>query len=115
MYALDSMFYYFAQSNIGAVTYTVLAQTKIFFTVAALRLRSMLGELDISQLVGLMFLFTGATLVAMRDVACGVAATGGNRGLGIVGLLFAQACTATANVAYEKELREVSGSNQCVC
>ncbi|KAL1510712.1 hypothetical protein AB1Y20_007004 [Prymnesium parvum] len=106
IYALDSLFYFFAQSNLGAVTYTVLAQTKIFFTVAALRLRSMLGKLDPLQLVGLIFLFLGATLVAMRDVACGVAAGGGNRSLGIAGLLFAQACTATANVAYERSLRE---------
>lgn len=106
VYALDNLFYFFAQSNVGAVTYTVLAQTKIFFTVAVLRMRNMLGEFRVGQKVGLGFLFLGAVLVALRDVATGVAATSGNRVLGIAGLLVAQAATATANVAYERKLRE---------
>ena len=106
IYALDNLFYFFVQSNVGAVTYTVLAQTKIFFTVAVLRLRDMLGELQRGQKAGLICLFAGATLVALKDVATGVAATSGNRGLGIAGLLFAQGATATANVAYERQLRE---------
>lgn len=106
VYALDSLFYFYAQSNLGAVTYTVLAQTKIFFTVGTLRLRGMLGRLSPAQLLGLLCLFAGANLVALKDVATGVAARGGNRALGIAGLLFAQACTATANVAYERRLNE---------
>ena len=106
VYALDSLFYFYAQSNLGAVTYTVLAQTKIFFTVATLRLRGMLGKLSPMQLLGLLCLFAGANLVALKDVATGVAARGGNRALGIAGLLFAQACTAIANVAYERRLNE---------
>ena len=106
VYALDNLLYFFAQSNVGAVTYTVLAQSKIFFTVAALRMRGMLGELKRSQQFGLLCLFSGAVLVALKDVATGVAASQGNRMLGIVGLLCAQAATATANVAYERKLRE---------
>lgn len=106
VYAIDSLFYFFAHSNIGAVTYTVLAQTKIFFTVSVLRLRGMLGQLRIAQMLGLVLLFAGANLVALRDVAVGVAASGGNRALGITCLLLAQALTAVANVAYERRLRE---------
>lgn len=86
--------------------YTVLAQTKIFFTVAVLRMRNMLGKLKQQQLVGLGFLFGGAVLIALKDVATGVAASSGNRALGIAGLMCAQAVTSTANVAYEKRLRE---------
>ena len=52
VYALDSVFYFYAQSNLGAVTYTVLAQTKIFFTVAALRMRGMLGSAAGAQVYG---------------------------------------------------------------
>jgi len=106
VYALDNLFYFFAQSNVGAVTYTVMAQTKIFFTVGMLRMRGMLSELKSSQLLGLALLFGGACLVALKDVATGVAAASGNRALGIAGLLCAQAATATANVAYERQLRE---------
>ena len=50
-----------------------------FFTVAVLRMRNMLGEFRVGQKVGLGFLFLGAVLVALRDVATGVAATSGNR------------------------------------
>lgn len=64
------------------------------------------GVLLPTQLLGLLCLFAGANLVALKDVATGVAAAGGNRAFGIAGLLFAQACTATANVAYEKKLNE---------
>ncbi|EOD14212.1 hypothetical protein EMIHUDRAFT_459434 [Emiliania huxleyi CCMP1516] len=129
VYALDNMLYFFAQSNVGAVTYTVLAQAKIFFTVAALRMRGMLGPLRPQQMLGLSCLFGGAVLVALKDVATGVAASSGNRALGIAGLLCAQAkapsshtlqrhyrdtsprpeaqaMTSFANVAYERQLRE---------
>lgn len=109
-YALDSIFYFFVQSNVGAVTYTVLAQTKIFFTVLLLRLRGMLDQLAPAQKLGLVSLFAGANLVALKDVATGVAATNnGNRALGIAGLLCAQAVSAIANVAYERRLREPGG------
>mmetsp|Transcript_39115 Transcript_39115/g.91529 ORF Transcript_39115/g.91529 Transcript_39115/m.91529 type:complete len:273 (-) Transcript_39115:74-892(-) len=90
IYAVDSLFYFYAHSNIGAVTYTVLAQTKIFFTVAVLRMRGMLSKLRPAQRFGLVLLFAGANLVTLRDVAVGVAASGGNRGLGISCLLAAQ-------------------------
>ncbi|EOD32576.1 hypothetical protein EMIHUDRAFT_456055 [Emiliania huxleyi CCMP1516] len=83
VYALDNMLYFFAQSNVGAVTYTVLAQAKIFFTVAALRMRGMLGPLRPQQMLGLSCLFGGAVLVALKD-----------------------AMTSFANVAYERQLRE---------
>lgn len=106
VYALDNMLYFFAQSNVGAVTYTVLAQAKIFFTVAALRMRGMLGPLRPQQMLGLSCLFGGAVLVALKDVATGVAASSGSRALGIAGLLCAQAMTSFANVAYERQLRE---------
>jgi drug/metabolite transporter (DMT)-like permease len=109
-YALDSIFYFFVQSNVGAVTYTVLAQSKIFFTVLLLRLRGMLGQLRPAQRLGLLSLFAGANLVALKDVATGVAAANdGNRLLGIAGLLCAQAVSAIANVAYERRLREPGG------
>lgn len=109
-YALDSIFYFFVQSNVGAVTYTVLAQTKIFFTVLLLRMRGMLGQLAPAQRLGLLSLFAGANLVALKDVATGVAAaSNGNRALGIAGLLCAQAVSAVANVAYERRLREPGG------
>ena len=96
VYALDGLVYFYAHSNVGAVTYTVLAQTKIFFTVAALRLRGMLSQLSLAQFAG---------LVSLKDVATGVAATSGNRAVGITCLLIGQACTSLANVAYEKRLR----------
>ena len=102
IYAFDNLVYFFAQSNVGAVTYTVLAQTKIFFTVGVLRWRNMLGKLATAQLAGLVLLFAGANLVALKDVATGVAATSGNRLLGISCLLFGQAITSAANVAYER-------------
>ena len=105
VYALDGLVYFYAHSNVGAVTYTVLAQTKIFFTVAALRLRGMLSQLSLAQFAGLVSLFFGATLVSLKDVATGVAATSGNRAVGITCLLLGQACTSLANVAYEKRLR----------
>ena len=107
-YALDMMFYFFVQSNVGVVTYTVLAQTKIFFTIAVLRLRGMLGKLQPAQKLGLLSLFLGANLVALKDVATGVASTtaGANRALGVGGLVLSQAIAALANVAYEKRLRE---------
>ena len=105
VYALDGLVYFYAHSNVGAVTYTVLAQTKIFFTVAALRMRGMLPKLTLAQFAGLAALFFGATLVSLKDVATGVAATSGNRAIGIACLLLGQACTSLANVAYEKRLR----------
>ena len=105
VYALDGLVYFYAHSNVGAVTYTVLAQTKIFFTVAVLRMRGMLPRLSFAQLSGLVALFVGATLVSLKDVATGVAATSGNRAIGIGCLLLGQACTSAANVAYEKRLR----------
>ena len=105
VYALDGLVYFYAHSNVGAVTYTVLAQTKIFFTVAALRFRGMLPNLSLAQFAGLVALFFGATLVSLKDVATGVAATSGNRAVGITCLLLGQACTSLANVAYEKRLR----------
>jgi hypothetical protein len=64
------------------------------------------------QKLGLACLFAGV-LVAMKDVATGVAAASGNRALGIAGLLVAQASTAFANVAYERQLRE-PGSDKWV-
>lgn len=83
------------------------ATAKIFFTVAMLRLRGMLGKLQPAQKIGLISLFAGANLVALKDVATGVAAAGNsNRMMGIVGLLLAQAVSALANVAYERRLRE---------
>ena len=107
VYAFDNLVYFFAQSNVGAVTYTVLAQTKIFFTVGVLRLRNMLGELRPAQVAGLALLFAGANLVALKDVAAfGRAASSGNRLLGIAALLTGQAATSAANVAYERRLRE---------
>jgi len=66
VYALDGLIYFYAHSNIGAVTYTVLAQTKIFFTVAVLRMRGMLGKLTKAQLAGLFMLFVGANLVTLK-------------------------------------------------
>jgi len=105
VYALDGLVYFYAHSNVGAVTYTVLAQTKIFFTVAVLRMRGMLPQLTLAQFAGLVALFVGATLVSLKDVATGVAATSGNRAIGIGCLLLGQACTSAANVAYEKRLR----------
>ena len=106
VYALDGLVYFYAHSNVGAVTYTVLAQTKIFFTVAVLRMRNMLPKLTYAQLAGLVALFAGANLVTLKDVATGVAATSGNRAIGVACLLRGQACTSAANVAYEKRLRE---------
>jgi len=44
IWALDQLLYFFALSNLGAVTYTVLAQTKIFFTVAFLRSQGLVGS-----------------------------------------------------------------------
>ena len=100
------------QAQVKALNATVLAQTKIFFTVAVLQLREMLPRLGRAQLAGLLLLFAGAVLVALKDVATGVAAAGGNRALGIGTLLCGQACTSFANVAYEARRRAAPAQRQ---
>jgi len=110
IWAFDQLLYFFALSNLGVVTYTVLAQTKIFFTVAFLRQRGLVSKLSRLQKFSFVMLFVGATLVALREVPMGVVAKGGNRGLGAVAVLVGHVMTCWANVKFEARLREPSGS-----
>lgn len=105
VYALDNLVYFYALSNLGAATYCVLAQTKIFFTAFFLRLRGLARKFSRQQILGLTSLFCGAVMVSLRDVASGVAAAGGNKALGVLAVLIGQASSAYANVAYEESLK----------
>ena len=53
VYALDNLVYFYALSNLGAATYCVLAQTKIFFTAFFLRLRGLAKKFSRQQIIGL--------------------------------------------------------------